>query len=312
MCRPRRTGATGGGTAGSGGGRGASSRRRSAIPTVGGPGSGSGPSTPPWTPPGRTTAPPTGCAAARPSSTSPTRRRRCGIRVPNVGLPSRINMLSGSPSEKGLRNGGRDGCGRTHLYLNVYDLTPINKYLYWFGLGVFHSGIEVHGQEYGFGAHDYPSSGVFEVEPKSCPGFIFRRSVWLGTTDMSRSEFRILIEDLAGKYHGDTYNLIIKNCNHFTDEVCMHLTGKSIPGWVNRLARLGSFFRCIIPENIRVSAVGQLPTHPTCFEDEFDSFSSSSIEDSDEEDADHHLVKRPNIEFVHSSDEPLRLARDVM
>nr|XP_018682274.1 PREDICTED: deSI-like protein At4g17486 isoform X4 [Musa acuminata subsp. malaccensis] len=220
-------------------------------------------------------------------------------------------MLSGSPSEKGLRNGGRDGCGRTRLYLNVYDLTPINKYLYWFGLGVFHSGIEVHGQEYGFGAHDYPSSGVFEVEPKSCPGFIFRRSVWLGTTDMSRSEFRILIEDLAGKYHGDTYNLIIKNCNHFTDEVCMHLTGKSIPGWVNRLARLGSFFRCIIPENIRVSAVGQLPTHPTCF-DEFDSFSSSSIEDSDEEDADHHLVKRPNIEFVHSSDEPLRLARDVM
>ncbi|URE04888.1 UPF0326 protein [Musa troglodytarum] len=194
-------------------------------------------------------------------------------------------MLSGSPSEKGLRNGGRDGCGRTHLYLNVYDLTPINKYLYWFGLGIFHSGIEVHGQEYGFGAHDYPTSGVFEVEPKSCPGFIFRRSVWLGTTDMSRSEFRILIEDLAGKYHGDTYNLIIKNCNHFTDEVCMHLTGKPIPGWVNRLARL---------------------------EDDFDSFSSSSIEDSDEEDADHHLVKRPNIDFVHSSDEPLRLARDVM
>lgn len=28
------------------------------------------------------------------------------------------------------------------LYLNVYDLTPINNYLYWFGLGIFHSGIE--------------------------------------------------------------------------------------------------------------------------------------------------------------------------
>ncbi|RRT75727.1 hypothetical protein B296_00019742 [Ensete ventricosum] len=149
------------------------------------------------------------------------RRRRCGIRVPYVGLPSRINMLSGSHSEKGPRNGGRDGCGRTHLYLNVYDLTPINKYLYWFGLGIFHSGIE--------GA---PSS-------RRNLGIWITRSVWLGTTDMSRSEFRILIEDFAGKYHGDTYNLIIKNCNHFTDELCMHLTGKPIPGWVNRLARLG-------------------------------------------------------------------------
>ncbi|CAL9163650.1 unnamed protein product [Musa hybrid cultivar] len=151
----------------------------------------------------------------------------------------RLILASEVQSTSSVNNGGKDGSGRTHLYLNVYDLTPVNKYLYWFGLGVFHSGIEVHGMEYGFGAHEYPTSGVFEVEPKSCPGFIFRRSVWLGTTDMSRSEFRLFIEDLAGKYHGDTYHLIIKNCNHFTDEVCMRLTGKPIPGWVNRLARLG-------------------------------------------------------------------------
>lgn len=97
----------------------------------------------------------------------------------------------------------------------------------------------VHGLEYGFGAHEYPTSGVFEVEPRSCPGFIFRRSVLLGTTDMSRSEFRSFMEHLSAKYHGDTYHLIAKNCNHFTDEVCMRLIGKPIPGWVNRLARLG-------------------------------------------------------------------------
>lgn len=28
------------------------------------------------------------------------------------------------------------------LFLNVYDLTPANNYLYWFGLGFYHSGIE--------------------------------------------------------------------------------------------------------------------------------------------------------------------------
>lgn len=96
--------------------------------------------------------------------------------------------------------------------------------------------------EYAFGAHDYPTSGVFEVEPKSCPGFIYRRTVWLGSTNMSRSEFRLFVEDLAVNYHGDTYHLISKNCNHFTDDVCRRLLGKPIPGWVNRLARLGIYF----------------------------------------------------------------------
>ncbi|KAI3741098.1 hypothetical protein L1987_58765 [Smallanthus sonchifolius] len=38
----------------------------------------------------------------------------------------------------------RDGeSGEALLYLNVYDLTPVNDYLYWLGFGIFHSGIEV-------------------------------------------------------------------------------------------------------------------------------------------------------------------------
>ena len=51
----------------------------------------------------------------------------------------------------------------TPIYLNVYDLTPMNGYVYWVGLGIFHFGVEGHGVEYAFGAHDYPTSGVFEV-----------------------------------------------------------------------------------------------------------------------------------------------------
>lgn len=56
---------------------------------------------------------------------------------------------------------------------------------------------------------------------------------------MSYAEFRLFIEDLSEKYRGNTYHFISKNCNHFTDEVCVRLTGKPIPRWVNRLARLG-------------------------------------------------------------------------
>lgn len=196
------------------------------------------------------------------------------------------------------------GGGKVGVYLNIYDLTPVNNYLYWFGLGIFHSGIEVHGKEYGFGAHEFPSSGVFEVEPKSCPGFIFRRSVCLGTTDMSHSDFRMFIEHLSGKYHGDTYHLIAKNCNHFTDDVCTRLTGKPIPGWINRLARLGSFCNCLLPETIQVTPV-RLSEHLE-YSDGSESLASSAMGDSEDEESDQHLLTTP------SSDLPLRLARDAM
>lgn len=104
----------------------------------------------------------------------------------------------------------------------------------------------VHGKEYGFGAHDFPVSGVFEVEPRSCPGFLYRTTISLGRINMSSSEFRTFIENMAGEYHGDTYHLISKNCNHFTDDVSLRLTGRRIPGWVNRLARLGTFIKFLL------------------------------------------------------------------
>lgn len=34
------------------------------------------------------------------------------------------------------------GPGDTPVYLNVYDLTHMNGYVYWAGFGVFHSGVE--------------------------------------------------------------------------------------------------------------------------------------------------------------------------
>ena len=30
----------------------------------------------------------------------------------------------------------------TPVYINVYDLMPINRYAYWFGLGFYHSGVQ--------------------------------------------------------------------------------------------------------------------------------------------------------------------------
>ncbi|CAL5360719.1 unnamed protein product [Camellia sinensis] len=226
------------------------------------------------------------------------------------------------------RRGGGNTIYETPVVLNVYDLTPANQYTVWFGLGIFHSGIEgihlgnhnkwdqitvgafsfraahvlstvyipigegsqifdsFHGMEYGFGAHDFPVSGVFEVEPKSCPGFIFRCSIPLGHTSMPPYEFRTFIESVASEYHGNTYHLISKNCNHFTNDIAWRLTSKHIPGWVNRLARLGSVCSCLLPESLQVTTVKQLPEYHACAEEDgTESLSTTTRESTESDDA---------------------------
>ncbi|KAL2925455.1 hypothetical protein RDABS01_001346 [Bienertia sinuspersici] len=148
--------------------------------------------------------------------------------------------------------------GAVPVYLNVYDLTPINGYAYWLGLGVYHSGVQVHGVEYAFGAHDHATTGVFEVEPKQCPGFTFRKSILVGRTDLGSKEIHALIEILSKEYFGNTYHLISKNCNHFCNDLCIRLTGKPIPKWVNRLARLGLLCKCVLPSALDETKVSHI------------------------------------------------------
>ncbi|PIN03449.1 hypothetical protein CDL12_24024 [Handroanthus impetiginosus] len=157
-------------------------------------------------------------------------------------------MLCGRSSVKNRR-------GSVPVLLNVYDLTPMNGYAYWLGLGVYHSGVQVHGVEYAFGAHEHPTTGIFEGEPKQCEGFIFRKSILIGWTNMTPGEVRSVMEELADKYRGNAYNLITKNCNHFCNDACVRLTGKPIPNWVNRLARIGNLCHCIIPMNLNSTKV---------------------------------------------------------
>ncbi|KAL9270122.1 DeSI-like protein [Drosera capensis] len=148
--------------------------------------------------------------------------------------------------------------GSAPVYLNVYDLTPVNGYVFWAGLGIFHTGIEVYGVEYAFGAHDYPTSGIFEVEPRQCPGFKFRKSILMGRTLLDPLEVRQLMEQQSANYRG------------------YKLTGKRIPRWVNRLARIGSVCNCILPGTLKATRVGHDPDRDF-YEDERKRLSSVSF-----------------------------------
>lgn len=138
----------------------------------------------------------------------------------------------------------------TKVYLNVYDLAPANDFLYNVGLGLHHSGIEILGTEYSFAS----GAGIFDSAPKEVPNAQFRESILMGVYEGSSSDVRNVVSDLRSEWSGDSYNLILKNCNHFANALCWALLNKTIPGYVNRLADLGGCCKCLIPNHLLTNA----------------------------------------------------------
>eukprot|EP01119_Soliformovum_irregulare_P020025 TRINITY_DN6439_c0_g1_i1.p1 TRINITY_DN6439_c0_g1~~TRINITY_DN6439_c0_g1_i1.p1 ORF type:complete len:142 (-),score=24.92 TRINITY_DN6439_c0_g1_i1:197-622(-) len=56
---------------------------------------------------------------------------------------------------------------------------------------------------------------------------------------------------MINDFWGSSYDLLTKNCNHFSDAFSRKLVGKGIPNYINRLAWYGSFFPCFLPPSLR-------------------------------------------------------------
>lgn len=105
------------------------------------------------------------------------------------------------------------------------------------------------------------SSGIYPMRPRvGVPGIKLRyysffplltnrESIHIGSTNLPSEEIEILIKELSHKYQGTSYNMIHRNCNHFSNDLSLAITGKSIPGWINRLAKFGSLVPCSITKN---------------------------------------------------------------
>jgi len=144
------------------------------------------------------------------------------------------------------------------VYLNVYDLHHANSYGYPLGLGAFHTGVEIGDKEYAYGGHEYNFTGVYESTPKAALGAIFRESVLLGETSLSKTEIQNVVNQLAVEYVGNGYHPFTRNCNTFSNDLSLRLLNKSIPSYINRLPYLGTYLSCI-PLNTLLSVVGLNP-----------------------------------------------------
>jgi len=108
---------------------------------------------------------------------------------------------------------------------------------------IYHSGVELHGTEYLFGGGNTQTTGVSLQRPRVPPpgsGWTFYQSVDVAPLTHSRDEVQRIITELKVEFSAGSYDLVSKNCNHFSEACCQRLCGQSIPSWINAAAGIGN------------------------------------------------------------------------
>ena len=99
--------------------------------------------------------------------------------------------------------------------------------------GLFHSGVEVCGLEWAYGATLSARCGMFCSAPRSCPMHTYRKTVPLGAIQIADVEVLAILLALAEDWMGNKYRLVTKNCNHFSLALAVKLgVGGKVPGWL--------------------------------------------------------------------------------
>lgn len=92
-------------------------------------------------------------------------------------------------------------------------------------------------------------TGVYWTNPKSePPGGTFKCEVLQGFTLATSDEIEAIVKKASEDFQGTSYNLLNRNCNHFTSYLCEKLTGRPGPGWLNRAASIGVALPCVVPK----------------------------------------------------------------
>jgi hypothetical protein len=133
------------------------------------------------------------------------------------------------------------------VYLNVYDLSPHNWHS--LGLGAYHTGVEIYGKEWTYGNHDNASTGVFSIQPRSAASGVFREQMVIGSIIKTDNEVEGIVSGLKSKFLGNEYNLLTRNCNHFSGSL-LEVLGLRMPSFVNRLAACGACCSCFLPAEL--------------------------------------------------------------
>ncbi|CAB9514762.1 Desumoylating isopeptidase 2 [Seminavis robusta] len=141
------------------------------------------------------------------------------------------------------------------VYLNVYDLNPVNFFLGPVGIGLYHSGVEIDGFEYSFASR---GGGIFKIEPRKARGVRFYQQIEMGSIDEEQGiqQLQRALDELKDGFQPQKYDFVTNNCNHFCNALLVKLLGKGLPGHVNRMSYLWTTANIpwLVPKNIRRNA----------------------------------------------------------
>ena len=161
------------------------------------------------------------------------------------------------------------------IVLNVYDATPsvVNSLMGVLGggkqSGLYRSGIEfapnysnlepligpsnANAFELSFSGGGetrsmagVSASGVQRVAPRSGGGIgsaTFREAIVVGSVRLSRKALEGKLAQLTRGWTRGSYDLLGRNSNHFSDEICRAIAGRPAPEWVNCTTQRGSAIR---------------------------------------------------------------------
>lgn len=166
------------------------------------------------------------------------RERKKELQVQSDALEEEIGSLKQAVMRERPKYPAKpwENLGVCRVFLNVYTIPQLSV------PGAYHSGIELMGQEWGYGKHDENSTGVYPCRPRRAPRFKYLQTVDLGEADLSFEgvDYHRVISELKAAWIGNEYDIVKRNCNHFTSALAHRLVGKGIPGWVNALAKMGN------------------------------------------------------------------------
>lgn len=134
-----------------------------------------------------------------------------------------------------------DNISTERVFLRVYNLgqTFVTR---WHNslvksYGAYHTGVEVYGREWAFGATlDDSVTAVNWNPPGECEDHDFRESLYMGSTSCSPQQVEEIINEMRVEWTGSSYNMLKRNCHNFSEAFCGRLAVARPPAWINDLA----------------------------------------------------------------------------
>lgn len=81
-----------------------------------------------------------------------------------------------------------------------------------------------------------------------------RESIDMGVYNGTSRDLSVILNDMRSRFGGDDYNILSRNCNNFADEFLQRLNGKELPLYVNRMATMGTYVSCLLPQSLTGNA----------------------------------------------------------